>query len=233
MAAVAPAASQGTVSNPVAPNYGKSQIRTTRFNAGVGTGTVRQIGLCADSLAASLFCVHVLPVPVIKAANQVLDVLYRITVYPSLISNTVSAVIGGVTYDCVSSFYDVGANDNTALFNEAAVLNSNAFCAAFTGPAAGLLDSLPSGTSTYVGSASNYNYLAGRCDFTTFYNLNQANYSPPDFIRTSIAKIAVGGYRIQTEFTATDGPNIGQGIPKDYRYELSLNRRLTWGRYTP
>lgn len=221
---------------PSAANgYARSRIMTRRYDAGVGTGTVRQMGLCDDNSAQSLFSVHVLPVPVVKAANQVLDVSYRMTMYPSLTNNVVTGVvIGGVTYTCTSSFYNLLYNGSLNVFNEARV-NSGipAYYNAYPGAAAGLEDSTPSGTAaTNGGFGNSYNYLTGSMDWATYYYLNYGN-TDTGFVKTSISRMLPAAFRVQTEFAATDGPNIGEGIPKDLRYELYLYRRFSWGRYTP
>ena len=221
--------SEGSPSTPSAGNnYVRSQIKTYVFPAGVATGTVRQIAIGPTS--TSMFAIHVLPAAIVKAVNQTLNVSYRFNMYPSLVSNTVSAVIGGVTYDCESSFFEL-LFDNYSVFREAAVANgNNNYTGCYTGVAATLEEVNPAGS--YLGGTQTIPsivYGTGFIDYTYLYSINQANGT----IRTAKSYLSHGNFFTQTQFTATDGAGIGGGIPKGSEFELTLSRRTTWGRYTP
>ena len=52
---------------------------------------------------------------------------------------------------------------------------------------------------------------------------------------TNIVRTATGRnvylHPFNTQFTSTNGPAIGTGIPKDLTQQLTLNWKLTWGRH--
>jgi hypothetical protein len=76
--------------NPVAPNYEGYEISKWRFDAGVGTGTIREFGIgpgASNSLTTRVLVTPDMP----KSSVQVLDVYYKMTCYPDL--NTYVGVI--------------------------------------------------------------------------------------------------------------------------------------------
>lgn len=214
---------------PVGPAYGRNQIKTFTYNAGTATGTITQVGICANSDGTGLAAVHVLDAPINKAAEQILKLDYRFWVYPTLGSTTVNLQIGAYNYDCVTSFYnllDVGSN----CFSQADIFNGNSayhgtYSNGAVGPEVSDLTVYIGGTQTIGDDGSGPGYK----DYSVTYSINQAN----SLLRTFKSIINPGSLYVQTEVTATSGPGIGAGFPKEYTHELVLHRRMTWTRYVP
>ena len=218
--------------NVGAPNYERYATRTWRFGAGVGTNTIQDMGVGSTSNSvAGLFARHLLTVPIVKAANQSLDVSYRFTVWPSLIESELNSVlIGGVNYTCKTSLYDL-TYSNTNIFSEIGTLfASSGYFTVYNGVKATPTGAAPSGTTgTVGGSRTQTNLVGAQMDITNFYGLNIAN-TANNILRTATFRLSNGSFYAQTEFTAEDGPGIGEGIPKDLEHELTLRWRLNWGR---
>jgi len=232
--ATSPTTSTPSSTNVGAPNYEKYTTKTWRFNAGVGTGTIQDMGIgSTTNSVAGLFARHVLTSPVVKAANQSLDVSYRFTLWPSLIESEVTGVlIGGVNYTCKTSIYNLTNNTGGDNFGVITFKSgSTNYWTVYNGIKATPTGTAPSGTTAVMTGTfrSNYNQVGAQMDALVFYPLNAGN-TANNIIRTATARIDPGAFYLQTEFTATDGPGIGDGIPKDLERELTLNWRLNWGR---
>ena len=226
-----PTQTPASSTNAGAPNYERYATKTWRFGAGVGTGLVQDMGIgSTTNSVGGLFARHVLTVPINKLANQTLDVSYRFTVWPSLIESELNSVlIGGVNYPCQTRLYDL-TYVNTNIFNEIGQNNgSSAYRICYNGVKAAPTAIAPSGTTAGAQYGGNYNQVGAQSDFLLFYGLNDGNTSN-NILRTATARIDPGLFRMQTEFTAEDGPGIGEGIPKDNEHELTLQWRLNWGR---
>jgi hypothetical protein len=216
------------VQNGGADDYEHFETRTYRFGAGVGTGTVREMGIGNAIAGNYLFSHHLLDTPIVKAAGNSLDVSYRFTIWPSLIETTATPIsIGGEDYTCKTTFYNLAGTIGSPFTLYTPV--SGAW-PVFDGSPAGPLDANPSGNSANGasgGAATISNRQAGSIDFSFFYGLTFAN-TATDIITVTTFRTSNWFY-IQTEFEALTGPGIGGGIPKDATKELTLNWRLTWG----
>jgi hypothetical protein len=226
-----------SVSDPVSGSYNggindyeRWATRTWRFGAGVGTGTVEEMGLGTNSgLEVSyLFSHHLLTVPIDKGVGQSLDVSYRITIWPSLIETTNTPVlIGGVNYTCDTSFYNAtNIGGSVSPFQICSVHTTN-LSPTYDGDKAALTDSQPAGDSGVSGVSSMNTNGTGISNVSTFYSLTQG-VTDLGIVRTAVFRL-INYFQIQTQFNALDGPAPDTGIPKSAAQELTLNWQITWG----
>jgi hypothetical protein len=218
--------------NGSSPNWETSIQRTVRFNAGQATGSVAEMGVSSQTSGGNLFCRHVISPAIDKASNQVLDVIWRLTLWPSLIVTPgANVLIGGVNYATENSFYYAQYN-GSATFSQLLRNSTSSFWGTYDGAAGAINSTSPAGDAgnTSAGSAS-FNG-AGGSGFRDMGNKWDLNYG---ITNAGIIKTATGAttffQRFQTEFTAIDGPNIGGGIPKTTNDELTLNWTVGWGRH--
>jgi hypothetical protein len=211
--------------NAGSPNYERYQTKTFRFNAGAGTGTVQECGMGTNAGLNYLFSHHLLDTPIVKAANNILDVSYRFTVWPSLIETTApSVLIDGVNYECKTSFYDLARTALPDQFGKYTVGTDNKV---WDGVKAAPTDVTPSGDSAADQSSVSSAFATGSQQMTQSSGLTQGN-TTLGIIKTATMQMANWMY-IQTEFSALDGGDIGGGIPKDNTKESTLVWTATYG----
>ena len=205
------------------PNYERWQTKTFRFVAGVGTGTVRELGMGTNAGTNYLFSHHLLAAPIVKAGNNILDVSYRFTIWPSTIETTQSPIlIDGVNYECKTSWYNLTQNDSP--FTEYEALNVGKV---YDGIKAAPTDLAPSGDEASGGTSGSDTFATGSQRMFSIYGLSNGN-TISGIIKTATNRMS-NSFHIQTEFNALDGPDIGGGIPKDGTKELTLIWTLTYG----
>ena len=216
--------SDGTY-NGGSPNYEHYMTKTFRFNAGVGTGQVRELGMGTNAATNYLFSHHLLTAVINKLANNILDVSYRFTIWPSLIETTQSPIlIDGVNYECKTSWYNLAETSLTTVFDE---YQTTSPIRVYDGVKAGPTDSDPSGDVATSGSATSHTFATGSQTVTGVFGLTNGN-TILEIIKTAGIR-TTNSFWIQTEFSALDGPDFGGGIPKDGTKELTLNWTLTYG----
>ena len=77
-------------------------FKSVRFGAGVGTGTITEIGMSTQATPGNLFCRALItdslnnPVSIVKAAGDILDIEYRLTLRPTL--TDVTGTLSGYSY---------------------------------------------------------------------------------------------------------------------------------------
>ena len=214
---------------PVAPNYERYSVKKYRFVAGKGTGTVNEFTLGSNNLGTDIFCRHVLPAPIPKAADQSLDVYYRIYWYPDLIPRTGTVMIKGVSYDWETSFFNlVGYNYSCfAHYDHNSTFASN--FRVYDGAKASPTGGTPTGNTANTGIKSYVNdgawYRTNR--FTA--GLDNCNTASNTIKVITVPTYTYHNMQIQILDSAT-GLN---GFPKDNTEEMTVDWKITWGRYVP
>jgi hypothetical protein len=224
-----PLAFSGYPRPPVAPNYERYSVAKYRFDPGVGTGTIREFTLGNEPTGNTIWCRHVLPAEIPKAADQTLDVFYRITVYPNLTPTTGQVTIDGVLYDWEASFYNCAAIPATLFApTDFDTLGDN--FRVYDGAKAGVTDSAPSGNTadgedTHNIIATGSGYVHRKFEI----GLDHCNTATNEI--TVITSPLRQELWIQLEVLQNaDGVS---GIPKDNTKEMSIDWRLNFGRYVP
>lgn len=211
---------------PVGPDWERWSGKRYRFNAGNGTGTVREI--CIAENVNNIFCRHVLPVAIPKAANQALDVFYKFTVYIDSTPTTGQITLDGVTYDWefkpvrrttfnYSIFARQGLDDRLYVYDDNNISGTDT-----TLPTGG--EELTAEVSmSVVGSGQGYR------DYQYTLGIGQL-VTTAEEIRYIVFYNATY-HRFQLSFTATNGSDIGGPLPKTAVDVLILTVRLAWDRY--
>lgn len=215
---------------PTGPDYGTYSVKKWRFEAGAGTGNVNEFTLGEQNNGTNIFCRHVLPATIPKAADQSLDIYYRIWVYLDLTPRTGTVTIKGVSYDWESSFYNYTGNPNSNLFAHYdlnSTFNSN-FRAWPTGVTKGTPSADPT-PNVYALNASKAFLSQG-----AWYRVNRLTVEL-DWMVTSNKTIQLitatdyQGHKLQIEFL--DTATRTTGFPKDETEEMTIDWRTTWARW--
>lgn len=209
-----------------APDYEYSSTQSRRFDAGVGTGTINEIGMSHLADGTSLFNRVIVSPGIVKAFDQVLDVIFRITHWPQVNDQAGTVSIGGISYNTNTRGSSYLPNIN-AVFD--AIRETSLFTSdwqAYDGNI-GTIEGVPTGdagpgstnivTSGYV---PNSHYM----DMTHFAGLNEWN--PTLGIRSIRCKTNIRS--LQTQFDAVSG---GARIPKDGTKILDITWRYSWARH--
>jgi hypothetical protein len=218
--------SSGTRATP--PYYG-FVIYTYRFDAGVAAGTLSEVGVgwdignADDTLwsRALILDANDDPTTITVLADEVLDVLYELRLYPHLVDKISTKIISGESYDCVlraSEIFntnswarpDWGWNINTVF----GVVYNGTLGPITTGP-----NGLAAGNSSHTVNA----YVPGSLQrvVTSFFELNNGNL--PGGVTAFLGVTSAGEYKV----------SFSPAIPKDNTKTMNLSMSFSWGRYTP
>lgn len=220
----------GTVNSAISgPNYERFSTWQYRFNAGVGTGTIREVGIGPHINGTELTCHQNVSPAVTKAADQVLDLYYRVTLYPDTGDDTGTVVLDGITYDTTTRASRI---DNTGSENYrcAGVVahgsTLSGYNAAYDG-AIGAITSYPAGSSNSdlrTHSTLAYSPNSKYRDMQYFVDLDGFN------LGAGIRCATFHGWPcgMQTSFSAQGSGNT---IPKNNTKVLTLGWRVTWDRH--
>lgn len=215
--------------NSGSPNYVLSTTSSRRFNAGVGTGTIREFG-ASGGTSNSDMTVRVLVSPeFVKASDQVLDTYYKFNMWPDTTDTTGTVAISGVNYDFTSrgmNLHLTGFASTQTYFRPYNNLSTHgAFLGnigTITGSPASYLDWCDSITTTGGGS--------GYSDYELFWSLNSANHASG--IRSISTRHYQGGLSANMGWQAEYDKTVGGGtIMKDNTKTLTLTFRRTWARH--
>jgi hypothetical protein len=212
---------------PVAPLYERYSIKKWRFDAGQGTGTIREFTLGSTNDGLNAFCRHVLPAPIPKDVDQSLDIFYRFTIYPDLTPRTGTVTIDGVLYDWETSFFDLDTFNYGIFARQDFNMTFSSNWRVYDGAKAGPLDSTPSGNSS--GSAI-FSFVGEGPWYRT-----RRFYMNLDYCNTATNQIKVATVPLQTyhkvQVQILDNATGTSGIPKDNTKEAYLDWTLWWSRY--
>ncbi len=222
----------------VATDYEFSQTRSRRFAAGVGTGTVREIamGASADNSGTLIFNRVVLGTPISKAANQVLDVIFRLTIWPPATVDIIgtggsASTIEGVSYETITRGMNYPETGALPVFLEMETVDSgSASWVAYNGNI-GAITSSPSGNQGDSGTGDGLStaaYVTNNfyVDVTYFAGLDDWVPAGGLGIRTLHGTMVHFGF--QTQFDATTG---GARIPKLVTQLMDFTWRFSWDRH--
>jgi len=227
----------------VAPNYEAYHIARWRFNAGVATGTIREFGIGTSTNNSCSTRVLVSPA-MTKSASQVLDIYYKMTMYPDLATytGTIDIVEDGVAvpYNVISrgQVYHQGSK---TIFNVImGALSGGSSPRFMDGNLGAGLTGYPSGTTAggypnyltygYIG-ASPYGTVTrvGDTAYKDVYlaaNLDTGNISSGLGIRSAFMDFDIGyAWGVQYNRVSDDGR-----IQKNNTRIIQLNFRHSWTR---
>jgi hypothetical protein len=217
----------------VAPNYQRTTLKTKRFAAGVGTGTVREVGCGNNATSIAGLTVRQLVSPaIVKGASQVLDVSYRFTLWPSLADVVGSVTIEGVSYDTItrSLDLDVPSGDTMGQFGFSTASGG------YNGVADGNLGSLTASTplGSVINDVESLTWLSGGQTAGVGYREGDAKFGLNNGnlvggVRTTWSIFSPLNIKMQCQFNlASDG--VGK-VLKDGTKEWTPRWRIEWVRH--
>lgn len=218
---------EGNSGTAIPPDYERWGLRRWRLAAGNGTGTITEMGV--GNGASDLFSRIVLGTPIVKAADQILDIYYKFWMYPDRTDYTGQVVIKGVTYDwsCKAVNLDISggtfSEPTISTFYHPSVHPETATDGDDTNPVSGGAVNHPSVARSYIANGSGYR--------TVYFSITLDQWLTATKIIKYISISCFFGFRLK--FTAVDGGNPGGGVPKDETELLELTINVIWDRYTP
>lgn len=217
--------------NMGAPNYESRHSITYEFALGAVNGNMAEVGVGWGPTTLFSRALTVdgggTPTTIPVGVTEILQVSWRLTVYPDLSDHTGTISISGDDYDFTARHY----NAASLLFQFAlgAGLPWSGVVATSYAGAIGAVTGSPSGTTGALGS-TNAAYTPGTHyrDFTVTGSIAQSNIGGIMSMTLNVVNNAGGGgggsmFRTQVEF---DPP-----IPKDGTNALSLPFRQSWARH--
>lgn len=212
-----------------APYYGWKILRY-RFVQGTATGNISEVGIGYSNQSVNYLWSRALtvdgggsPTTVTVLADEVLDVVYELRLYPPTGTGSGGPFsIGGVNYnvDWKASGVTSAAYWAYYLGNAVTLSVESSPHIAYNGLMGATIVDLPSGTSSGASFATAaYSNNSLQRDATASYDLNQGNLAGG--IRSSIARSTIGLFQFEFD----------QAIPKDNTKTLTLTYRVSWSRY--
>lgn len=220
---------------PVSPNYEQWIITARRFSPGVGTSpNIREVGFGRDSSGLAVCLKQIVSPSISKAADETLDVYWRITQYPNMTDRNSSIVIDGITYNTKMRPLSVAFNPDTSGALGQIAAASYVFMSVSDQPLvtktntslANIKDGGKSGDVSWNSSGGfGYQILGYKCQLAS---CNLANG-----IRTMKLTYINPITDTQIEFTAQTPTTAANPlcIPKDATKELTFYWRIDWVRH--
>jgi len=216
--------------NGVAPNWEFSTMKTKRFAAGVGTSTIREVGVgYNDTSILGLVARQLVSPAIVKGASQVLDVSYRFKIWPSIVDVASVTSIDGADYNVITRGlgYDRGDSALTRFVPYGVGSTSQGVT---DGNLAALSAIFPLGT-LLIGAES-VTWLSGGVtgttgyrEFETKFGLNQGNIAGGPRCCFQETKL---GLKVQSQFNKVSD---GSKVPKDGTKEWTPQWRMEWVRH--
>ena len=234
--------------NPTGPDYAFSVQKRGRFDPGVATGWVREMGLSHSNVDnPSTINIRALLSPAIdKGVDNYLDVYHRLWHYPPLTPSAVTPLVlafDGKTYNCQIGAHDV---DNTYYAQDsydANMLYSSQSVGTYGANGTsniGYPDLLTGNWTNYSGTDNTWPYGYGTVDSggtapnpwaegEAYLGLDVGNFT------YGIGGIALGyqPHTCQAWMTFMESTTPGYGIPKDETRRFRFRARTVVTRYTP
>lgn len=229
-------ASDGLQVNGITPNWISSEITSRRFDAGNGTGTVAEVCLSMNDTGTNIFNRIVLAAPIVKAADQVLDVLVRLSIHPETSDvNGVSSIVEStvpINYNTITRGQQyplgLGAGGLADIFEQVEAFSSYSVWRAWVNTI-GPIDGTPSGSGYNAENPMSYgNNTYNTGDYymdTTVYSGLEGWNTSTDQIRTITGKW--NKLPFQTQFSKVSD---GTPIDKVDTQIMNFTWRITWNR---
>ena len=211
------------------PDWEYSETRSRRFNAGTGTGTVREVTLGASNDGTNIFSRIVLPTPINKASDQILDMIYRLTIWPFTNDVLGTSTINGIAYDTITRGLAYGGSSVNPYSSITFVRSSDVSFRGYDGDLGAIDDNgAQGGFDNMAGSIEIGTYLVGSRSSGVIVHAGLDDWVRPLGIRT--IKCSTPWFLFQTQFNAAVG---GARIPKLSSETMDQAFFIQWDRYTP
>ena len=213
-----------------APYYGWRR-RTFRFGAGVGTGTISEVGIFwapgnSAAYSRALITQGGLPTPIVKLATDILDITYELRNYAPVNDISFSTVIAGNTHMCIARAANVTSSaawNPMQSFDGAVGLEGSYSATAYSGDIR-TVTQVPEGSAQAVTGNSNFAYVTNSKQrrIQLDWGVDEANF--PGGIRSIVSNTTIGSFQCQF-----DPPIDKVGPPTR---SLRLIPFVSWGRKT-
>ncbi len=216
-----------TAANAGAPNYETATTTTYEFALGAVVGNMAEVGVGWATTGATLFSRALIvnsggtPTTITVLVSEILQVVYRFTVFPNLVDSTGSVMISGTTYSFTArasyAASQLSCSPTGALL--AQVLSATGYNGAI-----GAVTGAPAGTQTGLTGGSLLAYTNGTYyrDYTISASLAGGNLSG------GITAILVNMGSSGSVFITQIG--FATAIPKDNTKVLNMTLRQPWSR---
>ena len=216
------------------PDYILAETRSQRWNAGVGeNGTIRELGLGTNTTGGGLGVHTAVSPEVTKADDQVVDIFYRMRLYPDLIDRTGTVSISGTSYNFIARGSEYDANPNfITVINAGMYEGGYNFHTVYDGDIGASVITSPSGSSdisTTGLSPVKVSSGLGTRNYYAFWNVDDGNFGGgirSCKTRTQFYGNTGGG--TQVRFGNISGDTT---IPKTNQQSLKLNFLITMTRH--
>jgi len=200
--------------------------KTFRFDAGVATGTVAEVGVGWANTGSLFSRAIVTPSAITVLADEVLDVTYEFRYYVPTADDNGSVVLNGVTYYYLSRAAEA---DNTAYWSNTASGKTQGLVNGILTYSGGLgaITALPTSASGTGGTNVVASYVGSSYSrsLTATWGLSQGNAAGG--IGAIGIRFGIGGY--QVGFYESDLTTL-KPIPKTASNTLNLTFSYSWGR---
>lgn len=219
------------VVNAGAPNYTFYETLMARFDAGNATGTIVEVGMHSATSGSNLYCRAEIPA-IVKGAENVLDMYYRMNVTPDISDKTGTVVIDGVTYDYIVRPYD--ADLWTKAFSGIGpMLSAYVPTASPSLIPVSVASSKPGDVDNMWGHSWLLDAGEPNVSWKQSAYLDDCNFTLPGGIRSCYSRFNFGASPgveggIGVQLTSVDGPNPGNGVPKDNTQYFTAQFKVTW-----
>lgn len=222
-------AGNGAWSGGSAPDYESWLVQSRRFAQGVATGNISEASLCQDNGGAGIWN-RVVFTPIPKAADQSMDVLFKITLWPPVVDEIGVSTIEGVAYNTVTRGRNYPINGGSGPWPTDKCGFSTSYAAyAATNGVMGPITGSPSGTNVQAGGG---------------FSVSVATYVTDDFFidaevvsglegwttstnEISAMRFSMENFSGQCSFAAVSD---GSPIPKTINDLFTMHWRFAWGR---
>lgn len=219
---------QASVQGPTAttPDYEFYTTAGWTFNAGVCTGTIRELGISVGTTNTNMSIRTLVSPEVTKSSTQILYVYYRFTVWPTLTDNTGVVNIGGDDYDYTLRPCGLGsAHTAYATFGLSSTLSHHDTYANGIGTITG---SPTGGDGLNAESVSLQSRGSGYYESKITWGLSVGNYGGG--IRSTrhlnnFNNLSSRGWQIEYSRVSDSA-----AIPKDNTMKFYVTIRMTWDR---
>lgn len=206
--------------------------KSYRFNAGTGTGTVREFGLSHQSGNSDMSMRTLISPAVPKAADQVLDIYYKLWLYQDIGDTTGVVSIAGENYNYTLRARNMGVVANRQTLTLAGMDTNYYTTMTHTVGLAAITSSPSTGYITNGNAfdgASKTGGGSGYSDYVWNWGLDHGNDAAG--IRTVTLTHnwnGTSGVGFQFSFSRVSD---GASVPKDNTKTLAINQRLLWDRH--
>lgn len=221
-----------------APYFGWRRI-TYRFAAGVAAGNLAEVGIFTAASSGICWSRALIldgggnPTTITILADEILDVTYECRNYPPTVDVPWSATISGVSYSGIVRAHNVTSNSYTSLWapgqwvgqgTAGVMVNTeagNAYAATYSTQTLGAITASPAGTPYYASGLTASAYVPGTYyrDHTVAWGVSYGN-----------APGGVGSFRFLS-IMGSFQMSVTPVIPKDATKTMTINVRVSWGRY--